>query len=97
MTGIETGNFLYGENLTIVTPVSSTPQGMDLSPLPVSGFFLPNFFPPKKKPAIDTDAGFPVFPDPSSRHGFCARIMILKCRLVYMQCSMKKTKESPPG
>jgi hypothetical protein len=28
------------------------------------GFFLPFSGPPKKKPAIDTDAGFPVFSRP---------------------------------
>jgi hypothetical protein len=34
---------------------------------------------------------------PAQGLDFCARIMILKRRLVYMQCSMKKTKESPLG
>jgi len=32
---------------------------MDLSPLPVNGLFLLDFLTPKKKPAIDADAGFP--------------------------------------
>jgi hypothetical protein len=34
---------------------------MDLSPLPVSGLFLPCSDDTKKKPAIVADAGFPVF------------------------------------
>jgi hypothetical protein len=42
---------------------------MDLSPLSVSGLFF--VYPAdKKKPAVDVNAGFPVFSHPSSRSGF---------------------------
>jgi hypothetical protein len=70
---------------------------MDLSLLPVSGLFFAQFSQrKKKKPAINIDAGFPVFSLPSGLD-FCAQIMILKRRLVYMQSNMKKTKEKPAG
>jgi hypothetical protein len=68
MTGIANGNFLYAGKLAIVIPVSSTLLRDGFKPtafIPV-GFFLPISGRPKKKPAIDTDAGFPVFSLPSS-------------------------------
>jgi hypothetical protein len=61
-------NLLYAGKLAIVVLVSSTLPKDGFQPtvfIPV-GFFLRYFLSPKKKPAIDTDAGFPVFSLPSS-------------------------------
>jgi hypothetical protein len=68
MTGIANRNFLYARKLAIVIPVSSTllRDGFKPTALISVGFFLPFSGCPKKKPAIDTDAGFPVFSRPSS-------------------------------
>jgi hypothetical protein len=97
MSDMVNRNLLYGEKLNIVIPVSSTLPKDGFKPAPCEwAFFCPISWHQKKKPAIDTDAGFPVFSLPSGLD-FCARIMILKRHFVYMQCSMKKAKESPPG
>jgi hypothetical protein len=64
--GIANGNFICGLKLPIVVSVSSTLPKDGFKPaafIPV-GFFLPISGAPKKKPAIDTDAGFPVFSRP---------------------------------
>jgi hypothetical protein len=63
---IANGNFLYRKRLSIVIPVSSTLPKDGFKPsafIPV-GFFLPISSRPKKKPAVNNDAGFPVFSRP---------------------------------
>jgi hypothetical protein len=71
---------------------------MDLSLLPASGLFFAKFSSAQRK----NPRSMPMRVSlssliPAQGLDFCARIMILKRRLVYMQCSMKKTKESPLG
>jgi len=71
---------------------------MDLSLLPVSGLFFARF--PKrqkKKPAIDAEAGFPVFSYPSSRPGFLCSDNELKTRPCLHAVQHKREKESPLG
>ena len=61
MSGMHNRNLLYAGKLDIVTSSPPPSQRMDLSP-PRSfrwAFFLRYFLSPKKKPAIDTDAGSP--------------------------------------
>ena len=60
MTDIANRNFIYKQKLTIVLSVSST-LPKDGLPAPSERVFLPVSRRPKKKPAIDADAGFPVF------------------------------------
>jgi hypothetical protein len=66
MFGMANRNLLYVGKLAIVIPVSST-LSKDGLPAPSERvFFAPFSERPKKKPAIDNDAGFPVFSLPSS-------------------------------
>jgi hypothetical protein len=97
MADIGNRNLLYVGKMAIVLPVSSTLPKDGFKPAPSEwAFFCPIFPEEKKKPAINVDAGFPAFSLPSGLD-FCAQIMILKRRLVYMQSNMKKTKEKPAG
>jgi hypothetical protein len=60
-------NLIYAGKLAIVVPVSSTLPKDGFQPaLRERAFFSPFSGSPKKKPAIDTDAGFPVFSLPST-------------------------------
>jgi hypothetical protein len=59
------------------------------------GIFLPFFQRPKKKPAIDTDAGFPVFSRPQLSGLDFEAMMHGKPRCVYVQRTIlgrKKTR-----
>jgi len=71
---------------------------MDLSPVPVIGLFFAQFLGAQRKNPRSTSMRVSLSsPIPARGMDFCERIMSLKRNLVYMQCSMKKTKESPPG
>jgi hypothetical protein len=59
-------DFIYSRKASIVMPVSSTLPKDGLPAPSERVFFCPFPGRPKKKPAIDTDAGFPVFSLPSS-------------------------------
>jgi hypothetical protein len=71
---------------------------MDLSLLPVSGLFFAQFSQrSKKKPAIDTDAGFPVFSHPSSRPGFLCSDNDLKTSPCLHAVQHEEDKRKPAG
>jgi hypothetical protein len=79
--------------------VSSTlpKDGFKLTAFIPVGFFLPFSLRPKKKPAIDIDAGFPcLLSSPAHRHGFCDRIMKLKALRVYMHCNIIHWQRKSP-
>jgi hypothetical protein len=66
MFGMVNRNLLYSRKIIIVILVSSS-LSKDGLPAPSERvFFAPFSERPKKKPAIDNDAGFPVFSLPSS-------------------------------
>jgi len=98
MPGMSNRNFLNGEKLSIVLPVSSIPQRMDLSPLPVSGLFFAQFPGAQRKNPRSTPMWVSLS-SPILAQGldFCERIMISKCFLVYMRRSINRQKENPPG
>jgi hypothetical protein len=58
------------------------------------GIFLPFFQRPKKKPAIDTDAGFPVFSRPQLSGLDFEAMMHGKPRCVYVHCTISGRKKT---
>ncbi len=98
MSGIGNRNLLYVRKLAIVLPVSSTLPKDGFKPAPCErAFFWKNVFPPKKKPAIDTDAGFPVFSHPSSRSGFLCSDNDPKILPCLHAAQHEKGKRKPAG
>jgi hypothetical protein len=100
MMGIANGNFIYSLNLTIVVSVSSTLPKDGLSP-PRSfrwAFFLTFCGCQRKNPrSIPMRVSLSSLV-PSSRSGFCERIMNGNACSVYMHCSIvQQTRKNPLG
>jgi len=95
---IANGNFICEMKLAIVTLSPPPSQRMDLSLLFVSGLFFRHFPNAQRKNprSIPMRVSLSTLV-PSSRSGFCERIMKGNADPVYMRCTIVQVKKKPAG